>query len=434
MSLTLIKQAQAKPCLRDEKLTRIVKDIINNVRARGETALLEYAEQFDKTRMETVHVARETVLAAYNNTPPQTIAALRFAHSRIKNFAEQQLACTHEIKTETKGVKLECRLLPVESCGCYVPAGRHPLPSSALMSITTAKAAGVRRIAACSPPSNNTGVHPAVLVAMDIAGADEIYCMGGAGAIAAFAYGAANSKSEYLIQKVDMIAGPGNRFVTEAKRQVLGDVGIDGFAGPSEVLIIADKTANPGYIAADLLAQAEHDTDAKSEFVCTDKKTIEKTLAELEKQLDKLASKKTAGRSWADNGEIYLADTIDDAIELANNRAPEHIELQTAPEAEQYACKKLNAYGSLFVGHYAPAAFGDYVSGANHILPTMGSARFSGGLWTGSFLRAAFCQSISEEGCAELAGSCMTLAETEGLPAHRGAVDIRLKRSADEQH
>jgi histidinol dehydrogenase/sulfopropanediol 3-dehydrogenase len=430
MGLTVIKQAREKSCTRDEELTRTVCGIIDSVRSRGEAALLEYAELFDKARPETIKVGREALLSAYEKIPPQTIEALRFAHSRIKDFAERQRAGLHEMGVKDKGVELAYRLLPVESCGCYVPAGRHPLPSSALMSITTAKAAGVRRIAACSPPSRGSSIHPAVLAAMDIAGADEIYCMGGAGAIAAFAYGCAGLNAGGTVQKVDMIAGPGNRFVTEAKRQVLGDVGIDGFAGPSEVLIIADKTANPKFIAADLLAQAEHDIDSRAELICMDKETIDKTLVELEKQLALLSTKETAACSWVDNGGIYLADAIDDAIDFANGRAPEHIELQLDPETCKYAYERLNAYGSLFAGHYAPATFGDFVSGTNHILPTMGSARFAGALWVGSFLRAAFYQFISKEGCAALAGPCMTLAETEGLSAHRGAVEIRLGSSS----
>jgi histidinol dehydrogenase/sulfopropanediol 3-dehydrogenase len=426
MGLTLIKEARGEFRPRDEELARTVKDIIDNVRARGEAALLEYAQRFDNACLKTVRVERDAILAAYNDVPSRTIDALRFAHSRIKRLAEQQRGCMQESQTGADGVKMGFRLLPVESCACYIPAGRHPLPSSALMSITTAKAAGVKRVAACSPPVCGGGIHPAVLAAMDIAGADEVYCMGGAGAIAAFAYGAGGVKPSGSVRKVDMIAGPGNRFVTEAKRQVLGDVGIDGFAGPSEVLIIADETARPDFIAADLLAQAEHDADARAELVCLDKKTIDRTLASLEKQLAALPSAATAARSWVDNGAIYFADTLDDAIGFANERASEHIELQTAGESADYAFERLTAYGSLFAGHYAPAAFGDFVSGTNHILPTMGSARFSGALCVASFLRTVFFQFISKEGCAKLAAPCVTLAETEGLPAHRRAVEIRL--------
>jgi histidinol dehydrogenase/sulfopropanediol 3-dehydrogenase len=365
------------------------------------------------------------------------VEALRLAHRRIRDFAVRQRDCLRELNYRDGDTALELgfRLLPVESCGCYVPAGRYPLPSSALMSVTTAKAAGVKRVAASSPPVCGMGVHPAVLVAMDIAGADEIYCAGGAGAIAAFAYGAGGARDKGSgsegdgIPKVDMIVGPGNRFVTEAKRQVSGDAGIDGLAGPSEVLIIADSTANPRFIAADLLAQAEHDPDSRPELVCTDRTVIDKTLAELERQLaglPALAAKETAARSWEDNGVLYLAASLDDAVELANARAPEHIELQVEPATERLLAERLCAYGSLFAGHYAPVAFGDFVSGTNHILPTMGSARFSGGLWVGTFLRAAFHQFIPEEGFKALAAPCALLAETEGLYAHRNSVMVRL--------
>jgi histidinol dehydrogenase/sulfopropanediol 3-dehydrogenase len=436
MGLTLIKGAREKSPGPDQELAGLVRGIIDDVRVRGETALLEYAERFDGLRPEGIRVGAELVRAAYQAVPAQTVEALRLAHRRISDFAVRQRDCLRELhyRDGDTAMELGFRLLPVESCGCYVPAGRYPLPSSALMSVTTAKAAGVKRVAASSPPVCGLGVHPAVLVAMDIAGADEIYCAGGAGAIAAFAYGAgsggAGSGAEGGgIRKVDMIVGPGNRFVTEAKRQVSGDVGIDGLAGPSEVLIIADSTANPRFIAADLLAQAEHDPDSRPELVCTDKVVIDKTLAELGKQLaglTGLATKETAARSWEANGVVYHAASIDDMVELANGRAPEHIELQVDPATERLLAERLCAYGSLFAGHYAPVAFGDFVSGTNHILPTMGSARFSGGLWVGTFLRAAFHQFIPEEGFEALAAPCVLLAETEGLYAHRNSVMVRL--------
>jgi histidinol dehydrogenase/sulfopropanediol 3-dehydrogenase len=434
MGLTLIKKARENSSGRDEGLTQTVRGIIDDVRLRGEAALLYHAEKFDNVKLQTVCVEREAVLAAYRDTPEETVEALRFAHARIKNFAEKQGSRFDDIHFSdgSGGVELGCRFLPVESCGCYVPAGRYPLPSSALMSITTAKAAGVRRIAACSPPSCGKTIHPAVLVAMDISGADEIYCMGGAGAIAAFAYGAApaSSLTDGGVPKTDMIAGPGNRFVTEAKRQVTGDVGIDGLAGPSEVLIIADAAANPSFIALDLLAQAEHDPDAKPRLVCTDRKTIEASILELEKRLDLLPAKETAARSWADNGEVYLADALDDAVDLANKMAPEHLELHIDAAEERSIVPRLTSYGSLFIGSYAPVAFGDFVSGTNHILPTAGSGRFANGLWVGSFLRAAFHQFISKDGCMRLASPCMRLAETEGLYAHRDSVQARLDSGA----
>ncbi|MDR1257596.1 MAG: histidinol dehydrogenase [Spirochaetaceae bacterium] len=427
MGLALIKQARQAAREDDGALERTVREIISDVRGRGAEALFEYAERFDGARPRTLRVGREAVLAAYDEVPAETLAALRFAHGRIKNFAERQRSTLKELRFTDGAGALEMghRLLPVDSCGCYVPAGRNPLPSSALMSVTTARAAGVRRVAAASPAFDGRGVHPAVLAAMDIAGADEIYCMGGAGAIAAFAYGLRDCG----LAKVDMIAGPGNRFVTEAKRQVAarGAAGIDGAAGPSEVLIIADGTANPHFVAIDLLAQAEHDADAAARLVCTSRAVLEAALAELESLLADLPEDGAAALSWRNNGEAFLADSLDDAITLANRFAPEHVELQIDEAALRGAAGQLTAYGSLFAGHYAPAAFGDFVSGTNHILPTAGSARFSGGLWVGTFLRAAFYQFVPKEACAALAAPCMTLAETEGLSAHRESVRLRIE-------
>jgi histidinol dehydrogenase/sulfopropanediol 3-dehydrogenase len=263
-------------------------------------------------------------------------------------------------------------------------------------------------------------IHPAVLVAMDIAGADEVFCMGGAGAIAAYAYGAGS------VPKMDLIVGPGNRFVTEAKRQVLGDVGIDSLAGPSEVLIIADRTANPVHIAIDLLAQAEHDPNAKSILVCTDRGIIDRSLAEVERLLKDLPTREVALRSWTDNGAVYLADSIADAVALSNEIAPEHLEVQVDPGIERETADTLLHYGSLFVGHYAPVAFGDFVSGTNHTLPTMSTARYSNGVWVGTFIKVPFHQFVSREGCMNLAVPAIHFAETEGLYAHRDSVRLRV--------
>jgi histidinol dehydrogenase/sulfopropanediol 3-dehydrogenase len=429
MGLTVIKRARQTVREDDETLLRTVREIIADVRDRGDSALFEYAERFDGARPQVLRVGREAVLAAYGEVPAETVEALRFAHGRIRAFAERQLATLSELNFTDGALEMGHRLLPVDSCGCYVPAGRHPLPSSALMSVTTARVAGVRRVAAASPAFDGERVHPAVLVAMDIAGADEIYCMGGAGAVAAFAYGLRDSG----LAKTDMIVGPGSRFVTEAKRQVAacGAVGIDGIAGPSEVLIIADGTANPRFIAIDLLAQAEHDPDAIARLVCTSRETLDAALRELESLLAGLPPDGTAALSWRNNGEAYLAGSLEDAITLANELAPEHVELQIDEATLRGTAGRLTAYGSLFAGHYAPAAFGDFVSGTNHILPTAGSVRFSGGLWVGTFLRAAFYQFMPKEACAALAAPCMALAETEGLSAHRDSVKLRI---AGETH
>ncbi|MBR4249101.1 MAG: histidinol dehydrogenase, partial [Verrucomicrobia bacterium] len=299
--MKIIKEAKKKTYERDGKLSAAVSEIIENVKQNGDAALKEYAARFDHMEIDTVRVSRETVEAAYRQLDQETIDTIRFSAGQIKFFAEKQLECLKDLDIESRipGLRIGHRMIPVERCGCYVPAGRHPLPSSALMGIVTAKVAGVKSVAACSPAYAGAGtIHPAVLVAMDIAGADEIYCMGGAQAIAAYAYGTET------VKKTDLIVGPGNRFVTEAKRQVLGDVGIDSLAGPSEVLIIADETAKPDFVAIDLLSQAEHDPDAKAVLVTTSEALAKEAEAKLYELLKDLPTRETAEVSWENNGAI----------------------------------------------------------------------------------------------------------------------------------
>lgn len=420
--MKVLKQPEKKTYERDAQLTKLVMDIIDHVRANGDQALIEYAKTFDHMEIKTVRVDSETVKVAFDQVDPETIDAIRFSAGQIRFFAEQQRECLKDLDIPSKvaGLEIGHRMIPVERCGCYVPAGRHPLPSSALMGIITAKVAGVKHVAACSPAFQGFGtIHPAVLVAMSIAGADEIYCMGGAQAIAAFAYGT------QTIQKVDLIVGPGNRFVTEAKRQVLGDVGIDSLAGPSEVLVLADETANPTFVAIDLLGQAEHDPNAKPILVCTSQEVIDASMKELDRLLPTLETREVAAQAWQDNGAVYLADSMEEAIGITNDIAPEHLEVQVKNERE--VAKKLLHYGSMFVGNYAPVAFGDFVSGPNHTLPTMRTARYSNGVWVGTFIKTPFHQFVSKEGCANLAKHCMCFAQVEGLQAHRDSVKLRME-------
>jgi histidinol dehydrogenase/sulfopropanediol 3-dehydrogenase len=420
--MKVIKQAEKKTYERDTALTKSVMDIIDNVRANGDKALIEYAAKFDGMDIESVKVEEATIKAAYDQIDKETLEAIKFAEGQIRFFAEKQKECLKDLDIQSKipGLELGHRMVPIERVGCYVPAGRHPLPSSALMGIVTAKVAGVSEVAACSPAFKGFGtIHPAVLVAMDIAGADEIYCTGGAQAIAAMAYGTES------IRKVDLIAGPGNKFVTEAKRQVLGDVGIDSLAGPSEVLVLADESANPTFVAIDLLGQGEHDPNAKPILVSTSQEVIDKAMKELERLLADLATRDVAGVSWKDNGQVYLADDMEEAIKITNDIAPEHLEVQVNNEREVAA--KLHNYGSMFVGHYAPVAFGDFVSGTNHTLPTMGTAKYSNGVWVGTFTKTPFHQFVSKEGCHNLAEHCMKFAEVEGLIAHRDSVRLRIE-------
>ena len=416
-----LKDATKKTFSRDAKTRDLVADIISGVQSEGDAKLIELSEKFDGISLESVRVSPETVKKAYDMVDPKVIECMKKAHESILFYAKKQLECLKGLSVDSPvpGVKLGHRLIPVEAIGAYVPGGRYPLPSTALMLATPAKVAGVKRIAACAPPSRTYGtIHPAMLVAMDIAGVDEIYAVGGAQAIAAMTYGTES------IAPVDLICGPGNRFVTEAKRQVLGDVGIDSLAGPSEVLIIADETANPDFVAIDLLAQSEHDPNARATLVTTDEGLAVKVLDKVKEFAGELATGATSLQSWEDNGIIYVVDSMDEAIDIANDFAPEHLEVQVKNEDE--VADKLYNYGSLFIGHYAPVSFGDYCSGTNHTLPTMRTARYSNGVWVGTFIKTSFVQHISKEGCENMAETCTTLAGVEGLLAHQKSVSIRV--------
>lgn len=420
--MKVLKEALNETHERNEKVIDAVTQIVKDVREQGDKVIIDLAERFDGVVLESVKVSGEMIKDAYTKVEEETIEHLKFAASQIEYYARNQYQClkSMEIKSDVEGVLLGHKLIPVSSCGCYIPGGRYPLPSSALMSIIPAKVAGVQKIFACCPASKEHGmIHPAVLVAMDIAGADEVYCMGGAQAIAAYTYGTE------AVKKVDLIVGPGNQYVTEAKRQVIGEVGIDSLAGPSEVLIIADESANPEFVAVDLLAQSEHDPSAKATLVTTSEKLVEDVNEQLLKFIDQISTGKTAGKSWDDNGQIILVDSLNEAIEIANDMAPEHLEVHTVNDDE--VSTKLINYGSLFIGSYTPVTFGDYVSGTNHILPTMRTARYSNGVWVGTFIKTHFYQKVSQSGCQNLSKSCMHIAGIEGLLFHQLSVAVRVK-------
>ncbi|MQL52282.1 histidinol dehydrogenase [Desulfofundulus thermobenzoicus] len=416
--MLILKEARGNGQQKDG-VGEVVASILDHVKQEGDRALFDLTRRYDGVELTGLRVQREEIDRAYGLVERETIKHLQFAAAQIRNFALHQLNCLQDMQINPMpGVVLGHRLVPVSSCGAYVPAGRYPLPSSALMSIIPAKVAGVKRIAACSPPNKEYGgIHPAVLVAMDMAGADEIYCMGGAQAIGAFAYGTGT------VPRVDLIVGPGNRYVTEAKKQLTGMVGIDLLAGPSEVLIIADETATPRYVAVDLLAKCEHDPASIAILVTTSRALAEAVQDYIAAELENLETAPLARKTWAENGQIILAKTLEEAVEIANSIAPEHLQLQT--KCNEDLVEKLHNYGSLFIGHYAPVAFGDYVSGPNHILPTMGCARFAGGVWVGTFIKVLSYQKVNKEGAAALANTCSYLAGLEGLAAHRRSADIR---------
>jgi histidinol dehydrogenase len=416
----VIKEGAARSAADAAQIRAAVSEIIAEVRSRGDQAVREYTRRFDGPADGAFRVEREEAEESLRALCAPERKALEAALDNIRAFAAAQRSCLRELPafSPVPGVTLGHRLLPVERALCYVPGGAYPLFSTALMLITPAKAAGVSRIIACSPPvKGTTRIHPATLAAMALAGADEIYAVGGAQAIAAFAYGTDE------IPRVDLITGPGNAYVAEAKRQCCGQVGIDFIAGPSEVLIIADRDARPALLAADLLAQCEHDALAQAILVSTDSAVAEKTREEVERQLHEISTSEKAARSWADYGAIYLARTLDEAVDFANERASEHLELHIKNTEE--VIPRLHNYGALFVGENAAEVFGDYAAGTNHALPTNGASRWTGGVWVGTFLKTLTFQSADAAGAAALSPIVSLLAQTEGLDAHRRAAAAR---------
>jgi histidinol dehydrogenase len=402
-----------------DNIQEIVGGILEKVRNEGDQAIYELTERFDGVELSKLGVPREAFKKAYDQVSRETVSSLEFAAEQIRYFAEQQLQCLKPLECQhLPGVTLGHRLIPIQSSGAYVPAGRYPLPSTALMSTIPAKVAGVKRVAACSPPTREYGtIHPAVLVAMDLAGVDEAYCMGGAQAIAAYTFGTQS------IPRVDIIVGPGNRFVTEAKRQVGGAVGIDMLAGPSETLIIADDTAPVRLVAVDLLSQCEHDPNSLAILVTTSRRLAEEVQKVIQEELQTLGTAALAGQTWEGNGQIILAESLDEAIEISDGFAPEHLQVMTACDDEVAA--RVGNYGSLFIGRYDPVPFGDYASGPNHTLPTGTTARFSNGIWVGTFIKASTYEKVTREGAATLAQYCSHLAGVEGLLAHQRSADLR---------
>jgi len=391
----------------------VVRRILNDVKERGDAAVKEYTEKFDGVKLESLEVSKREIKAAYRRVDRKVVNALRSAANNIAFFAKKQMALIKNLnfKVEVDGVTLGQRVLPLGRVGCYVPGGRYPLPSSALMSVIPAKVAGVKEVIVCSPKINQV-----TIVAADLAGADRIFRVGGVQAIGAMAYGTES------IPKVDKIVGPGNNYVVAAKKEVYGLVGVDFLAGPSEVMIIADEGGNSKLIAADLLAQAEHDPNAKPILVTTSRKLGEKVNEELKTQLKGLRNKRVAQLAL-NKSVIILVENLRQAVELSNRIAPEHLMLQV--KNPERIVGGLKNYGALFLGEYSTEVFGDYCSGTNHILPTGGAARYTGGLSVMNFIKILTWQKVDAKGVDKLAETALTLAEVEGLEAHKKAVELR---------
>lgn len=400
-----------------------VSDILDDIKNYKDEGVKKYNLLFDKNPRNNFRVMRDEIVKAYKQVDIKFIEDLKVAAKNIEEFAKaQKNSFVNNFEKDIfPGVTLGQKHIPIESALAYIPGGSYPLFSTALMLIIPAKIAGVKRVCACSPTMKNTGeINPKTLVAMDIAGADEIYAVGGVQAIGAFTYGTDS------IKPVDIIVGPGNKYVTEAKRQCYGKVGIDFVAGPSEVLIIADESANAYYIAADVLAQCEHDYNARGILITTDKKLGQEVAKKVEEILKDLPTKEIASLSWHNNGEIILVDNLQEAVKLSNQYAPEHLEVIVKYPDE--ITDKLINYGSLFIGEFSAEVFGDYVSGTNHTLPTLRASRYTGGVWVGTFIKTCTTQRLSQRAVDLLAPVAHDLAVDEGLYAHANAAKVRMNK------
>ena len=386
-----------------------VDEIISDIKSNGDSAVKKYTEKFDG-KIENMEVTKAEIEEALKIVSKEVIDAVKLSIKNVKNFAQTQLNSIKEFEIQNCGIKLSQKIVPLERTGAYVPGGNYPLPSSAIMSIVPAKVAGVKEVIMCSPK-----IQPATIVAGYLAGADKIFRVGGVQAIAAMAYGTET------IPKVDKITGPGNKFVTFAKKQVFGVCGIDFLAGPSEVMVIADESANPKFVAADFLAQCEHDADASAILLTTSENFANEVKFQAEEFLKTLKTAQIAKKAL-ENSYIIIVKDLDDAIEIANKKAPEHLEIMT--KENEKLKRKLTCYGSLFVGDYSAEVLGDYCSGTNHILPTNKVARYNGGLSVFDFIKILTCQEAIN--AKEIIQNASVLANAEGLMAHKLAADVRL--------
>ena len=404
-----------------EQVRATVQSIIADIAARGDEAVRSYSERFDKWAPESFRLSQQEIDACVASLTGQELDDIRFAQAQIRRFAQAQRDSMRDVEVETlPGVVLGHKHLPVSSVGCYVPGGKYPLVASAHMGVLTAKVAGVPRVIACAPPYEGRPSAP-VVAAMHLAGADEIYCMGGVQAIAAMALGTSG------VAAVDMIVGPGNAYVAEAKRQLFGKVGIDLLAGPTETLVIADDTCDVEMAVTDLLGQAEHGPNSPAVLLTTDPALAEAVPAEVERQLRTLPTAAVARVAWQDYGEIILCDTRDELVAEADRIASEHVQVMTR-EPDEFL-RRMTNYGALFLGHRTNVAYGDKVIGTNHTLPTSRSARFTGGLWVGKFLKTCTYQRVTTDAASALIGSyCSRLCALEGFAGHQAQADLRVRR------
>ncbi|MEJ8569960.1 histidinol dehydrogenase [Microbaculum marinum] len=404
----------------DKSVRETVQAILERVRTEGSAAVREYSQKFDNWNPESFRLSDAEIQDCIDSLPAQTIDDIKFAQAQIRGFAEAQKASMLPVEVETiPGVTLGHRHIPVKSVGCYVPGGRYPMVASAHMSVVTARVAGVDRVIACTPPTNGKA-HPATIAAMALGGADEIYLLGGVQAMAAMALGTDE------IAPVDMLVGPGNAFVAESKRQLFGRVGIDLLAGPTEILVLADDTADGEMCATDLLGQAEHGPNSPAVLVTTSRRVAEDTLREIDRQLGTLKTAEVAGKAWADYGQVILVEDDEEMLREAERIASEHVEVLT--ENPRWFLDRMTNYGSLFLGKETNVAYGDKVIGTNHTLPTKTAARYTGGLWVGKFMKTVTYQQCTEEASVVIGEYCSRLCAIENFWGHKEQADLRLRR------
>ncbi|MFK7830636.1 MAG: histidinol dehydrogenase [Congregibacter sp.] len=422
MAVTVLKPGFSKQEAKDQdsKVRAIVEGILADIEDRGNAAVKDYSERFDHWAPESFRLSRSEIDACYAELDNQVIEDIRFAQTQVRNFAQIQRDSMLDVEQETlPGVVLGHKHIPVNSVGCYVPGGKYPLVASAHMSVVTAKVAGVERVIAAAPPFDGKP-SPAIVVAMDLAGADEIYCMGGVQAVGAMAIGTET------IAAVDMIVGPGNAFVAEAKRQLFGRVGIDLFAGPTETLVIADDTVDGELCAADLLGQAEHGPNSPAILLTNSRQLADDTVAEVARQLTILPTAEVAGAAWKDYGQVILCESYEEMVAVADDIASEHVQVMTRDP--QYFLDNMTNYGALFLGPETNVSYGDKVIGTNHTLPTKKAARYTGGLWVGKFIKTCTYQRVTEEASVVVGEYCSRLCAVEGFAGHKEQADIRVRR------
>lgn len=421
--MEILKQGKSVDDIKsaDEKVSAIVRETLKKIESNGDKAVRELSEQFDKWSPESFRLSDKQIQYIADEMPEQTKTDIEFAQGNIRKFAEAQRGSMKDIEVEMEpGIILGHKNIPVNSVGCYVPGGRYPMVASAHMSVLTAKVAGVKRVIACTPPINGE-IPKETVYAMHKAGADEIYILGGIQAMGAMALGTEN------IESVDMIVGPGNAFVAEAKRQLFGKVGIDLLAGPTEVMVIADETTDPEMIATDLLGQLEHGPTSPGVLITTSKNIADKTVEEIERQLKILETGEVARESWEEYGQIILAENNEEALQIADELAYEHVEILT--EDEDYFLDNMKNYGALFVGPRTNVAFGDKVIGTNHTLPTKQAAKYTGGLWVGKFIKNVTYQRItSDEKSVKIGEYAARLCELENFAGHAEQGLLRVRK------